>query len=104
MELGRPARRDPGQCQPPRQGEPDAHSNALAIAAPMIRRCRLLCQCRLVHGVILTGDSVPNVQLRPAVPWTQGQATDSRAYARLTMNRQLGRHNGGTTRSGSATA
>ena len=55
----------------------------------MIRRCRLLCQCRLVHGVVLTGDILPNVQLRPAVPWTQGQATNSRAYARLTINRQL---------------
>ena len=31
----------------------------------------------------------PNVQLRPAVPWTQGQATNSRAYARLAKNRQL---------------
>jgi hypothetical protein len=27
--------------------------------------------------------------LRPAVPWTQGHATNSRAYARLAKNRQL---------------
>lgn len=76
-ELGQPKRCDHGQSQPPRQSEPDADSDALAISAPMIRRRRLLCQCRPVHGAVLTREIVPNVQLRPAAPWTQGQATNS---------------------------
>ena len=76
-ELGRPKHYDHGQGQPPRQSEPDGHSNALAISASMIRRCRLLCQCRLVHGAVLMREIAPNVQLRAAAPWTRGQVINS---------------------------